>query len=184
MKYDFYNLLATDSNMLEKLQDQQFEDFQKTLQMIKDKDFSHAIPILERIMFEDGLLVRGSKWPFVLSDAYLKDKQYNKCWKYTNFLLNQKIGQEQKIRLIQSKIRLHEKAFKDALFYKMLAMINKYPDNFRYDSNSLKKDFGSIIKKLDIEDKEDNIITLLNKHISSGENGLDMFSIEFDLLFK
>ncbi len=66
-------------------QDQQMEDFRRAIQLADEGNVEEAISIAEKIMYEDGLLVRGVTWPFILLDLYIKNKMYNKCWKYLNF---------------------------------------------------------------------------------------------------
>lgn len=163
-----------------KKQDAQFELFNKAKALASDGEVDKSINILEKIMYKDGLLLNGVKWPFVLADLYYKNGMYDKCWKYLNFLSSKNIGQPQKIRDYQAKISKKEQRPLDALYSKMSSLLHKYRVvEFKPDSEKLKNDLIPFIKKAGMIGREKDFIELYNTYIISSPFNETSFREDF-----
>lgn len=150
-----------------KKQDAQFELFNKAKSFAANGEIDKGIDILERIMYKDGLLINGVKWPFILADIYYKNSMYDKCWRYLNFLSSKNIGQPQKIRDYQAKISKKEQRPLDALYSKMSCLLHKYTTvEFKPEIEKVEKDLSPFLKKAGMIGRENDFITLYGSYVS------------------
>ncbi len=168
-----------------KKQDDQIELFHKAMKIADEGNIDKAIAMLEKIMYEDGLVVQGVSWPFILSDIYYKNKMYNQCWKYLNFIYGKFPYINDKIREMQSKILIKENKFIDALVMRMSSMLMKYTIiEFKPSIETVNKTLIPIIKKAELENKKDEIINLYQKYIKINTFDECQFREEFKTILK
>lgn len=179
------NGLLKDTHTILEKQDKQFFEFNKARTLAKEGMIEEAISILEKIMYEEGLILNGVTWPFVLSEIYLKNKMYDKCWKYLNFIYSEFPIHHGKVREIQAKILNAEKKFIDALVMKMIALLIKYTSvEFKPAQDKVEQELINYIKKAKLIDKKNDLLTLYNKHITLGKFNESLFRDEFkDIVF-
>ena len=101
---DYKDLKLKNKQFTMKQQDKQYTRFQKAIALNEKGKISEAIEILESIMYKEGLIVVGVTWPFVLSNIYYKNKMYDECLRYLDFIkVDPKINKG-KIKELQAKI--------------------------------------------------------------------------------
>lgn len=165
------DILRKQNQAIEK-QDNQIEALIKAEQLAKEGRVEEAIAIAEKIMYEDGLVVRGAKWPFILSDIYLSNNMNDECWKYLNFLSIQSLDIQDKIDEIRAGILRNEGKHLEALVDKMTAGLYKYSWQIEKPENEkVMKAFRSFIIEADLIEKEDDLLILFFKYLPSIKYG-------------
>jgi hypothetical protein len=168
-----------------KKQNKQMSEFNTARVLAKEGKVNDAIEILERIMYKDGLVIRGVGWPFILSDIYIKNKMYDKCWKYLDYLSVEHIASCDKIREIQAKILKIEKKFLDALAMKMAYLLYKYTSvGFKPTLEKVEKNLCPYMKNAKLLDKRTELIDLYSKHIALRPFNESVFRKEFISIVK
>jgi hypothetical protein len=161
------NILREAQEKLKK-QDQQINEFNKAESLESEGKINEVIKILEKIMYENGLIVNGVKWPFILADIYYKNKMYDKCWKYLNFIHSENIGEFHKIRDYQVKISKEENRPLDALDLKISSLLWKYTSvKFKPSFEKVEETLLPFIKKANLLEKKTEIINLYKKYINN-----------------
>lgn len=169
-----------DLNANLKKQDKQIAEINKATTLEKEGKIDEAIGILERIMYKEGLLINGVKWPFILSEIYIKNKMYDKCWKYLSFIYTEFPTHHGKIREIQAKILKAEKKYLDALVMKMVSLLIKYTSvEFKLSQDKVEQELNVYIKNAKLLDKKNDLLALYNKHITFKKFNESLFRDEF-----
>ncbi len=151
-----------------KKQTKQYDELRKAGELIDEGKSDEAINILEKIFYKDGYIGRGFSWPDMLSNIYMKNKMYDKCWKYLNYISAKGIGRQHIIRELQAKIHKAEGRHLDALLTRMASILIKYNEvEFKPTIEKVEKDLSTLIIKAELIDKKDDIINLYNKYIKS-----------------
>jgi len=146
-------------------QDKQILQFKKAEEYAKNGKVEKAIDILERIMYEEGLVINGVRWPFILYDIYYKNKMYDKCWQYLNFVLNNFPEHKGKVRERQAKVLKAEKKYKNALILKLSALLIKNKEReYSPSKDKIEKELNIYIKKAKLLDKKNKILKLYDKY--------------------
>jgi len=168
-----------------KKQDEQINALRKAEEFGNEGKIDEAISIAEKVMYEEGLLVKGAKWPYILSDLYLKKNMHNECWKYLNFLTPKLPNDQDKICEIRTKILKKEGKHSEALYMKMSALLYKYTaiEN-KPTEEKIQKDLKPLIKKADLLDKENEILALVNKHLRTSKFNANQLKDELKAVFK
>jgi len=164
-------MIIDDPNMVSllKKQDEQYSALRRAQQLGEEGKIDEAINIAEKIVYEEGLVVRGVTWPFILSDLYLKRNMNDKCWKYFNYLLThhpQMHDMQDKFDEVRVKILKQEGRHLDALATKMRAILFKYSKvEFKPTAEKIDKDLSSFINRANLIDKKAELLSLVNKHL-------------------
>ena len=145
-------------------QDAQIKAFDDAKALIASGETEAGIKMLERIVYEDGIIIRGEKWPFILPDACIEAKQYDRAWKCLNHLDMEKIGDVSKIRQRQAKIHQAEGRHLDALAAKLAELITKHS---RPETDSAAKALKPFVKRAEVSDRDADVLSLYRKHCNS-----------------
>jgi len=172
--------------------DGQIEALRKAEQVAAEGKTAEAISIAEKIMYEEGLLVKGVSWPLILANLYLTNNMTDNCWKYLDFITSKHPDMQEKISEIRVKILKKEGKHLDALYWKIQAILFKYskvefkPHRFAFLSTEEKveKDLKPLIKKAAVVEKESEILSLVNKHLEDGSFDAKMLLAEFKTIIK
>ncbi len=151
-----------------KKQDKQLELLNIAREQISNKEFDKAKPILEKIMYEDALIVNGVGWPFLLSKTYLGLEDFDNWWQYTNFLFTEFTEHKAKIREIQATILYKGKKYEDALQAHLVALVFEQENYEGYEipENTIRKVILKYLKKLKAEDRADYLYDLFKQGIT------------------
>lgn len=168
-----------------KEQDSQIEAFNKAKQLAAEGKAAEAISIVEKIMYEEGLLIIGVTWPFILSDLYLKNNMNNECWKYLNYIVPKYPEMQDKIDEVRVKILKKEGKHLDAMATKMRAILFKHSKvEFKPTEEKIEKDLTPFIKRANMIDKKAELLSLMNKHLEVGSFGGTKFRDELKIIVK
>ena len=91
-------------------QDEQHSEFLKAQELIDDGKLKEGITILEKIMYEDGLVMVGRSWPTLLGEVYYKQNMIDECEKYIDFIYKEFPKHRDKTE--QLKVKLEKKKLK------------------------------------------------------------------------
>lgn len=149
-----------------KKQDKQCAAMRSAKELAENGKAKQAISILEKIMYQDGLVVRGVTWPFILADIYYKNNMRDECWKYLVFLSTQFPAVIDKTRAMQAKILKKERKYIDALALKMSSMLYRYTKvSCKPSLEKVEKELAVFIKAAKLNHKKSDILELYNRHI-------------------
>jgi tetratricopeptide (TPR) repeat protein len=166
-----------------KKQDKQYASMRKAKELADNGEVKEAICILEKIMYKDGMVVRGVTWPFILADIYYRNNMLDDCWKYLNFLFTEFPNVQDKTRAMQAKILKKEKKYIDGLVMKMSSMLIRYTKvSYKPSQEKINKELNAFIKKAKLEDKRSDILALYNKHVKNKFDEI-VFRNEFKKIF-
>ena len=168
----------------QKLQDKQYEEFRKAQELAEESKTDKAIEILEKIFYKDGYVGRGA-WPLMLPNIYMKNKMYDKCWKYLNFISAKKIGRQDIIRDLQAKIHKAENRPLDALLAKMACLLLRHV-YYKYEPplEEVDRKLKAYIKKANLNDNKNYLMELYSKYIKYDIFDEIAFTDEFKKIVK
>lgn len=148
-------------------QDQQIEDFSKAETLAKEGSVDEAIKIIERIMHDEGLVVNGVRWPFVLSDIYIQQKMYDKGFKYLSFVYENFPDSRARARVDQARILKAEKRHLDALAMQMTGLlITNTERGYKAPYETIEKSLKTFIKNAELVDHSEDLMKLYFNHMN------------------
>ena len=164
----------TDS--LLKRQDKQLKILEQARKKIETGNLEEGIAIIEDITYnQGGIIFPGISWPMYLADVLYKNKMYDRCWKYLNYISLTHLDCLPKIKKLQSKICSKEKKYNDAFYFYIMSVVYSYQgSSFKPTMEIIEMKMNKNMSKVKIKISNEELFQRILNYINNQSSEIEI----------
>ena len=164
----------TDS--LLKRQDKQLKILEQARKKIETANLEEGIAIIEDITYnQGGIIFPGISWPMYLADVLYKNKMYDRCWKYLNYISLTHLDCLPKIKKLQSKICSKEKKYNDAFYFYIMSVVYSYQgSSFKPTMEIIEMKMNKNMSKVKIKTSNEELFQRILNYINNQSSEIEI----------